>query len=187
MQIVGRRVVLRDEIQETDYEDFFRWHNLEEWNYYDEPDAPFKAMTREAFESWRKRPKKTVSASHSWQIDTIDGKHVGWVDYYQLDEKAGCAYVGIDLPQPETWGQGFGTEAVRLVVDYLFRQMELQSVKTKTWTGNKRMRQVAEKVGFKEIVRSPHRAQFSIRGEPLEFVEYAIPKVEWLSDSNVNT
>lgn len=172
--MVGRRVLLRDEIQEKDYGDFFRWRNLEEWNYNDEPDKPFKPVTLEEFESWRRRPKSMPSGAHRWQIDTLEGKHIGWVVYYQLDEQAGCAYVGIDLPEPETWGQGFGTEAVRLVVDYLFREMGLQSVKLKTWTGNRRMRRVAEKVGFKEFGRSPHRAPFSVRGEPLEFVEYAM-------------
>jgi len=181
MQIVGKHVVLRDEIQETDYEDFFRWHNLAEWNYYDEPDAPFKSMTREESETRRKLPKKTTSASHSWQIDTVQGKHIGWVNYYQLDEQAGYAYVGIDLPEPETWGKGFGIEAVRVVVDYLFCEMGLQRVRTKTWTGNKRMRRVAEKLGFQEIARSPHRTAFSVRGEPLEFMEYEISRAEWFA------
>ena len=181
MHIVGKHVLLRDEKLETDYEDFFRWQNLEEWDYYDEPDKPFKPISREEFESRRKRPKTITSASHPWQIDTIQGKHIGWVNYYQLDQQAGYAYIGIDLPEPETWGKGFGTDAVCAVVDYLFREKGLQTVKTKTWTGNARMRRVAEKVGFKEIARSPHRTAFSVRGEPLEFVEYAISKAEWFS------
>jgi hypothetical protein len=34
MRIVGARIVLRDEPKETDNEDYFRWRNLEEWEYY---------------------------------------------------------------------------------------------------------------------------------------------------------
>ena len=40
MQCVRQRIPLRDEIGETDHEDFFRWRNLEDWNYYDEPESP---------------------------------------------------------------------------------------------------------------------------------------------------
>src|SRR3972149_6111287 len=101
MQIVGKRVLLRDEVRETDYEDFFRWRNLEEWHYYDEPDKPLIPMPRAEFEIWRRRPKTITSTSHSWQIDAL-AKHIGWVNYYQLDEQAGYAYVGIVLPEPET-------------------------------------------------------------------------------------
>ncbi len=178
MRIVGQLVVLRDDPQDGDREDLFRWLNLEEWNYYDEPDVSFKPISREEFAARQNRPQKSTASSHSWQIDTVAGRHVGWVKYYHLDAQAGYAYVGIDLPEPETWGQGCGAEALRLVVDYLFREMGLQSVRTKTWTGNTRMRRVAEKVGFKEIAHSPHRAAFSVRGEPLEFVEYAISRPE---------
>ncbi len=174
MQMVGKCLLLRDEPQEKDYKDLFRWRNLEEWNYYDEPDRPFKPVTLDEYESWRRHPQPMPSGARHWEIDTLEGKHIGWVGYYQLDKQTSCAYVGIALPEPETWGHGFGPEAIRLVVDYLFREMGLQSVKIKTWNGNRRMRRVAEKVGFKELGRSPHRAPVSIRGEPLEFIEYAL-------------
>ncbi len=180
MEIHGRLVVLRDEIRDSDFEDRFRWRNLEEWNYYDEPDKPFQPISREEFEKRRSRFLKAISGAHSWEIDLTIGKHIGWVGYYQLDEQEGHAYVGIALPEPEFRGKGYGTEAVRLVVGYLFREMNLQSARTKTWTGNQRMRRVAEKVGFRELGKSPHRAPFSVRGEPLEFIEYTISRADWL-------
>ncbi len=184
MKIEGTHVVLRDEIQETDFEDFYRWHNLEEWQYFDEPDVPFHPSSRDEFENRRKRPKARNSTSHTWQIDTVWGEHIGWVNCYQFDERTRCTYVGIDLPEPETWGKDFGTEAVGLVLDYLFREMGLLTVKTKTWTGNARMRRVAEKVGFGKSAPIPHHAAFSVRGEPLEFVEYAMQRAGWFVHKN---
>ena len=77
--------------------------------------------------------------------------------------------------------KGYGTEAVSLLVDYLFREMGLEEVKTATWTGNKRMVRCAKKCGFKEVSRGPHRAKFSVRGEPLERVEFDIRRAEWLA------
>ncbi len=53
--------------------------------------------------------------------------------------------MGICLPEEETWGKGYGTEAVCLLVDHLFDELELQEIRTATWTGNKRMMRCAEK------------------------------------------
>lgn len=186
MEIRGARIVLRDEKRDTDDEDFFRWLNLEEWNYYDEPDRPFKGIGREEFEArleeQRRRPRKPLPGSHSWQIDTVGAQHIGWINCYHLDEKAKRAYVGICLPEEETWGRGYGTEAVRLLLDYLLGEMGLEEVRTATWTGNTRMRRCAEKGGFREIERVPHRAEYSVRGEPLERIEFAISRGEWLAE-----
>jgi hypothetical protein len=95
------------------------------------------------------------------------------------------------LPESDTWGKGYGTEALHLWIDFLFRQMPLQTIYLKSWTGNHRMRRVAHKCGFWEVSRSPHRAQIAIRGEPLVLVEYMVSRSEWvarsLSDSAANS
>jgi len=186
VKIRGTRIVLRDERRKGDDEDLFRWLNLEEWDYYDEPDKPFEGISREAFErrlEERQRSSTQPSSdSHTWQVDRLEGRHIGWVNYYQLDEQAKRAYVGICLPEEETWGKGYGTQAVRLLVDHLFEEMELQEVRTATWTGNKRMVRCAEKSGFKELGRMPHRAEYSVRREPLERVEFSIGRGEWLAE-----
>jgi RimJ/RimL family protein N-acetyltransferase len=179
VKIRGTRIVLRDERRDADGEDLFRWLNLEEWSYYDEPDKPFESISRKEFEERRRRPGKPAPHSHNWQIDTIEGRHIGWVNYYHLDEQAKHAYVGICLPEEEMWGKGYGTEAVSLLVDHLFGEMGLKEVRTATWTGNERMMRCAAKSGFKEIGRMPHRAEYSVRGEPLKRIEFSISRAEW--------
>ena len=59
--------------------------------------------------------------------------------------------------------------------------MELEEVRTATWTGNVRMKRVAVKCGFREIGRSRYDTEFSVRGEPLERIEYSITRGEWLA------
>jgi len=176
MKIPGKYVVLRDDRKEADREDFFRWRNLEEWQYYDEPDAPFKPISRGAYQKRLKErkqePKPSILDSHMWQIDTIAGQHVGWVSYYQLDRQLGSAFIGICLPEEETWNKGLGTEAITLLINHLFQEMELKQIKLATWTGNQRMVRCAEKCGFVENIRMPHRTPFSVRGEPLERIEF---------------
>jgi RimJ/RimL family protein N-acetyltransferase len=165
MRILGNLVLLRDE-------KLFRWLNMEEWQYYDEPDEPYNPITREAFDTKMKQPRKKVPGAYTWQVDTIEGLHLGWVQYYELNENSQSTYIGICLPESEKWGKGYGTEAIGLLINYLLKEMSLKEVYATTWTGNNRMRRLAEKCGFKEIGRSPHRISVSVRGEPLEFIHY---------------
>ena len=188
MEIAGTRVVLREYRPETDDETFFRWYNLAEWQYYDEPDLPFEGLSREAYErrlEERRRPSEELDpSSRAWQIDTIEGRHIGFVNYYYLDPEAGRAHVGIGLPEEETWGQGYGTEALQILLGHLFGAMALEEVRTATWTGNARMKRVAAKCGFRETGRSVYEAEFSVRAEPLERVEYALSREEWLAQED---
>lgn len=48
MRIAGERIALRDEPQESDNKDHFRWRNLEEWDYYDEPQIKQKFIDSRA-------------------------------------------------------------------------------------------------------------------------------------------
>lgn len=184
MVVTGSCLSLRDEPRDGDDEDLFRWLNLEEWSYYDEPDQPFRPVSRDEFErrleARRRNSRPTVATSHTWHVDTAEGRHIGWVSYYGLEEQRGHAHVGIDLPDPESWGRGYGSEALALLVDHLFHEKGLQEVRTDTWSGNRRMMRLAEKCGFHEIGRGPHRAPLSVRGEPLEMVHFAMSRGEWL-------
>ena len=180
MKILGKHIVLRDEKRETDDEDLFRWLNLEEWSYYDEPDVPFAGLSREDFKKRLDERRRCHRAPSPWQIDTTEGRHIGWVNYYHLDEQAKRVYVGICLPEEKTWGRGYGTEALNLLIDYLFDEMDLEDVRAATWTGNKRMVRCAEKCGFREVRRTPYSAEYSVRGEPLERIEFSISREVWL-------
>ena len=131
-----------------------------------------------------KAPREPSTTSHVWQIDTVEGKHMGWILYYGFDAQAGRATVGICLPEEDTWGQGYGTEAVRLLLAYMFHGMGLAEVRTGTWTGNARMMRVAHKCGFVEIDRHPHEAGVTVRGEPLITVEFALPCARWFAQES---
>jgi RimJ/RimL family protein N-acetyltransferase len=183
MQITGERVVLRDERRQSDQETWFRWLNLEEWQYYDEPDAPFRPVSRETLEArWSRLESSAPSLPRSY-IDTREGRFIGWVNTYGFDPESRSLFIGICLPEEDTWGKGYGTEALRLWIDHLFRTMGLEEIKTATWTGNRRMMRCAEKCGFPEATRMPHRAALSVRGEPLERAEFSISRAAWAAQA----
>jgi RimJ/RimL family protein N-acetyltransferase len=182
MKIKGQRLILRDDHRDSDDDDFFRWLNLEEWKYYDEPDQPFQPISREEFDKRiKKQSKGTSSSSNSkgWHIDTVEGQHIGWVNYYNWDQEEESAFVGISIPEEENWGKGYGTEALSLFLNFLFNSLGLKTIRTATWTGNKRMVHCAQKAGFTNQKIMPHRSSISVRGEPLERIEFSLSSAEW--------
>lgn len=182
MKIKGQRLILRDDHRDSDDDDFFRWMNLEEWKYYDEPDQPFQPISREEFDKRiKKKSKGSSSSSNSegWHIDTVEGQHIGWVNYYNWDQEEKSAFIGICIPEEENWGKGYGTEAVSLFLNFLFDSLGLNTIRTATWTGNKRMVHCAQKAGFTNQKIMPHRSSISVRGEPLERIEFSLSSAEW--------
>src|SRR5947209_3197456 len=56
-------------------------------------------------------------------IENLDGEHIGNVMYYNIDERRGEAELGITIGDRRFWGQGYGADAVRTFVRYLFEQV----------------------------------------------------------------
>src|SRR5690606_26614556 len=57
--------------------------------------------------------------------------------------------MGIVIYLPEYWNGGYGTEAIKLWIEYLFESLPLIArVGYTTWSGNIRMIKVGEKLGM---------------------------------------
>ena len=78
---------------------------------------------------------------------------IGGVDLHNIDLKNRSAEVGIMIGEKNARGRGFGTEAVRLVCDYGFHAMELNSIWLLTFGWNVAGQKAYLKAGFKEIGR----------------------------------
>jgi RimJ/RimL family protein N-acetyltransferase len=81
-------------------------------------------------------------------LTVSDGRHIGNCAVYDADRTKGEASIGITIGEREYWGQGYGTEAVKALLDYVFANMGLVSVKLKTLAENRRARHCFEKCGF---------------------------------------
>ena len=58
-------------------------------------------------------------------------KHIGNITLNDIDWINRTANVGIMIGEKGLWGGGYGTEAVKLIVDYAFNRLNLQKV----WAG----------------------------------------------------
>ena len=78
---------------------------------------------------------------------------------------------------PSERGKGNGTEAVEIMVDYLFLSKDIMRVQACTDTRNLASQKVLEKAGFKK--EGTMRKYFFLRGELRDVYVYSILREEW--------
>ncbi|MFD3417174.1 GNAT family N-acetyltransferase [Streptomyces decoyicus] len=84
---------------------------------------------------------------HHLVIRTKDGAGIGTVSY-QRSGRIGGFTVGGAIGSPELWRRGYGAEAVVLLVDYLFHQLDAHRVQVTTAGYNKGIIRLMTKTPF---------------------------------------
>lgn len=86
-------------------------------------------------------------------IKNLEDKKIGRCIIFNMDRVNRHAMVGIFIGHKGNWNKGYGTEAMKLLLDYCFNFINLNSVMLGVMEFNKGAIKSYEKVGFKEIGR----------------------------------
>lgn len=86
-------------------------------------------------------------------VDIETDETIGRGMLFDIDPVNRKAMLGIVIGEKACWGKGYGQEAVRLLLDYAFNLLNLNSVMLGTFAFNERAIHCYEQVGFKEIGR----------------------------------
>ena len=141
---------------ESDISDYVRWFTSEtEWMDYDAPWESKGSSYDEELQGWTEyyqSIKDLAKDELRWKFEIeYDGKHVGWVCAYfdldYLDNKENIPAIGIDIPEKSVYNHGVGTEALKQFIEY-YKKHGYKHLFIQTWSGNKRMIRVIEKLGF---------------------------------------
>ncbi len=141
-------------VEERDLPDFVRWLNDRELTrWLERLEKP--PTLEEEYEWWH--DKRSDPDNILWAIDSPQGDLVGSVEL-RLTLRAERAEMGIAIHDKTQWGKGLGTDAVRLVVDYAFEELNLNRVQLTTDEENVRAIRCYEKAGFvREGLLRQHR------------------------------
>jgi RimJ/RimL family protein N-acetyltransferase len=77
-----------------------------------------------------------------------NGEHIGNVMYYNIDEQRGEAELGITIGDRRYWSTGYGRDAVRTFVRYLFETTRLRRIYLNTLDWNLRAQRSFKAAGF---------------------------------------
>lgn len=81
--------------------------------------------------------------------DKETGKYIGGCGINHLDYKNSNATIGIALSDKNYWSKGYGTDAMKVLVSFIFKEMNINKVKLNVFGFNHRAKRCYEKVGFK--------------------------------------
>ncbi|MBG9979422.1 GNAT family N-acetyltransferase [Facklamia sp. DSM 111019] len=86
--------------------------------------------------------------SKAYIIETIERKAIGIISLINIDFKNQNAEIIIDIGDKESWGKGYGTEAITMLVNYAFNEMNLHKLYLKVFSFNKAAIRLYQKIGF---------------------------------------
>lgn len=93
--------------------------------------------------------EKPISEGIMFAIEANDGKYIGGCGANNLDMKNRVAEVGIFIGDKDYLGKGYGTEAMGLLLQFLFDEVNMNKVSLNVIAFNKRAVRSYEKAGFK--------------------------------------
>ncbi|SHE36359.1 Protein N-acetyltransferase, RimJ/RimL family [Marinitoga hydrogenitolerans DSM 16785] len=100
-------------------------------------------------EKWYESINPDNGGKYTFAIEKIeDNKYIGGCGINEIDWKNSVATVGIFIGKP-FWNKGYGTEAMKLLVNFVFNEMNINKVKLSVFSFNKRAIRSYEKIGFK--------------------------------------
>ncbi len=116
----------------------------------------------------------------SFGIRTIeDNRLIGTVDLAMIEWTNGCAWVGMGIGEREYWNQGYGSEALHLLIEYAFEELNMHRLSLCVIDYNERAIAVYEKAGFK---REGTFREFGLRaGKRYDMYLYGLLRPEWLA------
>ncbi|WP_369899921.1 GNAT family N-acetyltransferase [Bacillus manliponensis] len=181
--IQGEKIVMRM-IQEKDMYPLWQQIYKDEKPEWKKWDAPYFPFVRQEFSVFKENlSAKLKKDPYSQLLFQVDGDIVGSVGYYWEHEPSRWLEIGITIYHPSYWNGGYGTEALQLYVDLLFKNMEIGRVGLTTWSGNERMMKVAEKIGMKLEGRMRKCRYYN--GEYYDSVRMGMIREEWEVSRNI--
>jgi len=87
--------------------------------------------------------------TYNFAIETLEeGKYIGGCGINQIDWKNSVATVGIFIGDKNYWGKGYGSDAMKVLVRFIFEQMNVNKIKLFVYSFNERAVRSYEKCGF---------------------------------------
>jgi RimJ/RimL family protein N-acetyltransferase len=149
-KLVGEKCYLSPCAPE-DAEAWARWHNDLQVSLPlgDEAYTPFPLPKSEEAVASIIRDQDHVFSIVDLEMDEVIGRCM----LFDIDWVNRMAMLGIVIGEQAYWGRGYGQEATRLLLDYGFNLLNLNSVMLGTFAFNQRAIHCYEQVGFKVIGR----------------------------------
>lgn len=143
---VGKKIRLRA-YKKEDMDKAYRLVNDPEVRILLNPGIPYP-LKREEEDKFYENLSSSKD-TYSFAIERIhDQKYIGGCGVNEVDWKNSNCCVGIFLGKPY-WSSGYGTEAMKILVNFIFKEMNLNRIYLNVYSFNNRAITSYKKAGFK--------------------------------------
>lgn len=174
--IYGKRIRLVA-IEKEDLHLFVKWFNDPEVR---EGLALYLPMSMAQEEKWFEEMLKRDPKTQPLNIEVREGENwikIGNMGFFDFDQRARSAEVGISLGNKDYWNQGYGTEAITLLLKIGFETFNLNRIMLQVYEDNPRAIRCYEKAGFVHEGRL-RQARFH-KGRYYDILNMGILSEEW--------
>lgn len=173
--IRGEHVFLRAS-ERSDLERYTEWLNDARVTRFLAMDTPFSLAQEEA---WFERMTAAQGRDNYHFAICLreSGEAIGTIGLHGVDLKHGNAVMGIAIGTPAYWSRGFGTDALRALLDFGFGTLRLERIGLDVYSFNERARRSYEKCGF--VLEGKARKAFFRDGKRHDLHLMGILREEW--------
>jgi RimJ/RimL family protein N-acetyltransferase len=145
--INDNKIRLRDK-RLSDARSDYEWQRDSELAWLDAA-TPINCSFQEYLTDYTDEIRYPSPHRRTFSLETHDGKHIGNCVYYNIDENKSEAELGIMIGNRDYWNKGYGTDAVSVLIDHIFRQTNLNRIYLKTLVSNTRAHRCFMKCNLK--------------------------------------
>ena len=158
-KLVGERIYLSP-MSIEDAEVFTKW--LNDFNVTDYISTSARINTLEFEKEWLENTLKKQGPLFSI-IKLDNDEMIGNIGLHEINNISRTAKLGIFIGEDENRSKGYGTEALKLLLDYGFNYLNLNNIMLTVYNFNGRAIRAYEKAGFKEFGR--RRKSYFLNGK----------------------
>lgn len=162
--------------QPDDHVYFARWSENDDYLRVMDND-PARPMNPETHAQWEQGFISSPNTYHFRLRTLSDDRLIGMVALGGIEWTNQTANLGIAIGDPQYWSKGYGTDAIRLILGYGFRELNLHRITSSTISYNVRSIKVHEKVGFKR--EGIERERVQREGQRYDVIHFGILRPEW--------
>jgi RimJ/RimL family protein N-acetyltransferase len=107
-------------------------------------------MTKWEEEEWVKSQKANKTGEYNFAVEDIKTQsYIGGCGVNEVNWTVRVATVGIMIGDKNYWNKGYGTDAMRVLIKFIFENMNIRKIKLSVFSFNIRAQKCYEKCGFK--------------------------------------
>ena len=144
-----------------------------EWSNNPEFGGEFEGLEQASRAELEKEYDKLTPEKKWFIVEKKDGSKIGFIGHFTIGKLWSIGYILVPIER----GKGYCTEAVKIMVDYLFLSKDIVRIQALINPRNIASQKVVEKNEFKK--EGVSRKSYFARGEWRDMIIYSILREEW--------